>query len=179
HRSQVQLREQGLGPRPLHVPEAVGLELGTRIHHHEVGRVEQAADVVDADGDEAGSGPQRGKRGAAAADQDVLASVPLGEVLQACRGDGCLDHGVLRGGDQVNAFKAFTMARALPLACVRLLRSGVSSRLAMSPPDGDSVTARITVPAIPPPTPVTFCIAAEMTASVLLRARAACTAARI
>src|SRR4029077_10400249 len=51
--AELELGEQGLRPALLHVAEAIALELAAGVEHHEVGRIEKAADVVDSDGKEA------------------------------------------------------------------------------------------------------------------------------
>jgi hypothetical protein len=75
HAPQLELREQRSRAGLLHVPEAVVTELPARVHHHQVGGVEQPPHVVDADGDVALRVRQRPRRGAAAADHDGLARV--------------------------------------------------------------------------------------------------------
>ena len=49
--AEVELREQRLSLRVFDVAKAIALELAARVDNDEVGWVEQAADVVDADSD--------------------------------------------------------------------------------------------------------------------------------
>src|SRR5262245_49923384 len=69
---QLQVRENGPGAALLDVPESIPGELGPRVDHHEIRRIEQPADVVDANRDEPFRMFEFLQRGAAATRHDRL-----------------------------------------------------------------------------------------------------------
>jgi hypothetical protein len=76
------LSEQSAGAASLHIPKPVPGKLALGVEYHQIRRVEQATDVIDADGDEPLGVFELAERGSAAADKDCLVVVKVAEACQ-------------------------------------------------------------------------------------------------
>src|SRR5580704_2851916 len=119
----VALGEQETRPRILDITESVAAELPGSIDHHEIGRIEPAADIVDADGHATRRFPRIVQRLAAAADNDRFAVVPVAEIRQQpqvlggrrrCRRD--YDHALLSAAVSWRCSLAYS-PRAAAIRC--------------------------------------------------------------
>ena len=77
-----ELSEQCAGATAFDIAEAVACELSLRVEDDQVGRIKEAANVVDADGGEALGFFQLGERGAAPADQDRFVAMEIAESFE-------------------------------------------------------------------------------------------------
>ncbi len=96
--AQIELREEIARARPFDVGESVGGKLLPRIQDDEIGRIETAADIVDADRDETSGIVEAIERFAAAADQDRVAGVRVAKAGEGRIGMDRVGAELLHGG---------------------------------------------------------------------------------